>query len=111
MDHLLLKTIHVTCVAVTFVLFFGRGVLMLVDSPLLEARFLRIAPHVNDTLLLGSALWMAAIGRQYLFEESWLTAKLVALIVYICAGMIALSHGRTKRLRDGRINGAAVLIP
>jgi uncharacterized membrane protein SirB2 len=99
MDYPLLKIIHITCVAVTFVLFFGRGVLMLVDSPLLKARFLRIAPHVNDTLLLGSALWMAVISRQYPFAESWLTAKLVALIVYICAGMIALSHGRTKHSR------------
>jgi len=99
MDYLLLKTIHIACVAVTAVLFFGRGVLMLIDSPLLRTRFLRIAPHVIDTLLLGSALWMAVISRQYPFAESWLTAKLVALIVYICAGMIALSHGRTRRTR------------
>jgi len=100
MDYLQLKTIHITCVAVTFVLFSGRGVLMLVDSPLLKARFLRIVPHVNDTLLLGSALWMAIISGHYPFAESWLTAKLVALIVYICLGMIALSHGRTKGSRE-----------
>ena len=99
MDYLLLKTLHITCVVVTFVLFTGRGVLMFIDSRLLKARFLRIAPHVNDTLLLGSALWMAVISRQYPFVESWLTAKLVALVVYIGAGMIALSHGRTKRSR------------
>ena len=99
MDYLQLKTIHVTCVAVTFVLFLGRGMLMLADSPLLKARFLRIAPHLNDTLLLGSALWMMAISRHYPFAESWLTAKLAALIVYIGAGMIALSHGRTRGSR------------
>jgi uncharacterized membrane protein SirB2 len=99
MDYLLLKIIHITCVAITFVLFCGRGMLMVVDSPLLKAPVLRIAPHVNDTLLLGSALWMAVISRQYPFAQGWLTAKLVALIVYICAGMIALSHGRTKRSR------------
>lgn len=99
MEYLLLKTIHVTCVAVTFVLFFGRGALMLVDSPLLKTRFLRIAPHVNDTLLLGSALWMAVISSQYPFAENWLTAKLAALVVYICAGLIALSYRRSKRQR------------
>ena len=98
MDYLLLKTIHIACVVVTFVLFFGRGVLMLAGSPLLKAPFLRIAPHVNDTLLLGSALWMTA-SRHDPFAETWLTAKLVALIVYIGAGMIALSYGRTKRSR------------
>jgi uncharacterized membrane protein SirB2 len=99
MDYLLLKTLHVTCVAVTFTLFFGRGVLMFMDSPLLKARVLRIAPHVNDTLLLGSAIWMAAVSRQYPFAEAWLTAKLLALMVYIGAGMIALSYGRTRRVR------------
>lgn len=99
MDYPLLKTIHVTCVAVTFVLFFGRGVLMLADSPLLKAQFLRIAPHVNDTLLLGSGLWMALISRQLSFSEGWLTAKLAALAVYVCAGLIALSQGRTRRSR------------
>ncbi len=99
MDYLLLKTIHMTCAAVTFMLFFGRGVLMLMDSPLLKARVLRIAPHVNDTLLLGSAIWMATVSRQYPLAEAWLTAKLVALIVYIGAGMIALSYGRTRRVR------------
>lgn len=99
MNYALLKTIHVTCVAITFLLFFGRGALMLADSPLLTARLLRVAPHVNDTLLLGSAIWMAAISGQYPFAEGWLTAKLVALIAYIGAGMIGISYGRTKRTR------------
>jgi uncharacterized membrane protein SirB2 len=99
MDYTALKIIHVSCVVVTFALFFGRGVLMLADSPLLNARLFRIAPHVNDTVLLGSAIWMTVITRQYPFAENWLTAKLVALLVYIGAGTIALSRGRTKRTR------------
>lgn len=99
LDYLLPKAIHISCVAITLTLFLGRGVLMLMDSPLLKARFLRIAPHVNDTLLLGSAIWLAVISRQYPFPEGWLTAKLGAMLLYICAGTIALSHGRTKRVR------------
>jgi uncharacterized membrane protein SirB2 len=99
MDYTALKIIHVSCVAVSFALFFGRGLLMLADSPRLNARLLRIAPHVNDTLLLASAIWMAVITRQYPFAENWLTAKLVALVIYIGVGMIALSRGRTKRTR------------
>lgn len=99
MDFLLLKTVHVSCVVITFALFVGRGVLMLADSPRRGARLLRIAPHVNDTVLLGSAVWMALISHRYPFVEGWLTAKLVALVVYIGAGMLALSYGRTKRVR------------
>jgi len=99
MDYSLLKTVHVSCVVITFVLFSGRGVLMLQDSPLLKGRFLRIAPHVIDTLLLGSAIWMALISRQYPFAEDWLTAKVLGLVAYICAGMIALSPRRGRRAR------------
>ena len=99
MDYALLKAVHVTCVGVTFALFFGRGLLMLADSPLLGNRLLRVAPHVNDTLLLASAIWMAVASRQYPFVEGWLTAKLVALIVYIGLGTVALSRGRARRAR------------
>ena len=99
MDYALLKAVHVTCVGVTFALFVGRGVLMFTDSPLLGARLLRIAPHVIDTLLLASAIWMAVASRQYPFVEGWLTAKVIALLAYIGLGSIALSHGRTKRVR------------
>ncbi len=99
MDYALLKAVHLACVGATFALFFGRGVLMLADSPLLRTRLLRVAPHVIDTLLLASAIWMAVASRQYPFVEGWLTAKLIALLAYIGLGAIALSHGRTKRIR------------
>ena len=97
----MLKIIHISCVAITGALFFGRGLLMLAESPLRKARVLRIVPHVNDTLLLASALWMAAKSSQYPFVDAWLTAKLLALIAYIGIGMIALSNstGRTRRVR------------
>jgi len=99
MDYGLLKTIHVASVLITFTLFFGRGLLMLNDSALLGARWLRIVPHVNDTVLLGSAIWMAVLSHQYPFVNAWLTAKLAALVVYIGTGTIALSGKRTKRVR------------
>ena len=99
MDYALLKAVHVTCVGVTFALFFGRGLLMLADSPLLGNRLLGVGPLLYDTLLLASAIWMAVASRQYPFVEGWLTAKLVALIVYIGLGTVALSRGRTRRAR------------
>jgi len=99
MDYSLLKAVHVTCVGLTFALFFGRGLLMLTDSPLLRSRLLRIAPHVIDTLLLASAIGMAVASRQYPFVEGWLTAKLIALFAYIGLGSIAISRGRTRRAR------------
>ncbi|MBI4293318.1 MAG: SirB2 family protein [Betaproteobacteria bacterium] len=99
MEYSLLKKIHVACVAINCVLFVGRGVLMLAEAPLLRNRALRIVPHVNDTLLLASAVWMALLSRSYPFYEGWLTAKLIALLAYIGLGTVALSYGRSKRTR------------
>ncbi len=72
---------------------------MLVDSPRLERPWVRIVPHVNDTLLLVSAVTMAALIQQYPFVDGWLTAKILALLAYIGLGTVALKRGRTKTVR------------
>jgi len=69
------------------------------DSPLLARRWLRVAPHVVDTALLASALWLAWASHQYPFVQGWLTAKVLALFAYIALGSIALRHGRSRRGR------------
>ncbi len=72
---------------------------MLRDSAMLQARWVKVAPHVIDTLLLGSAISMAVISAQYPFALDWLTAKLAGLLVYILCGTMALKRGRTKGQR------------
>jgi uncharacterized membrane protein SirB2 len=79
--------------------FAARGVLMLRESPWLNARFVRVAPHVVDTVLLGSAAWLAWFLQQYPLVHGWLTAKVVGLLAYIGFGMVALRMGRTRRTR------------
>lgn len=99
MDYATLQAIHVTCAMLSIAGFVVRGALMFGDSPLLRARFVRIAPHVVDTALLASALLLAWRSTQYPFGQSWLTAKVVALFAYIALGSVALSRGRTRRVR------------
>ena len=94
-----LKHIHVGAVIISFVLFFLRGVWMLRDSQQLRQRWVKIFPHVIDSVLLISALWLAVLIHQYPFVHAWLTAKVVGLILYIILGMLALRWGRTKRIR------------
>jgi uncharacterized membrane protein SirB2 len=72
---------------------------MMRDSTMLQRRWVRVAPHVIDTLLLGSALSMAVISAQYPFALDWLTAKLAGLLVYILCGTMALKRARTKKQR------------
>ena len=99
MDYSALKTIHIACVIASYALFFVRGVWMIGESALLQRRWVRIAPHVIDTVLLASAIALAVMIRQYPFVEPWLTAKVMGLVVYIGLGMIALRRGKSKRMR------------
>lgn len=99
MAYSLLKQLHLTTIAITLALFVLRGIWMMTASPRLQARWVRIVPHVNDTLLLISGFGLAIMLGQYPLVDGWLTAKLVALIVYIVLGTVALKRGRTKRMR------------
>lgn len=94
-----IKTIHVTCVVLSFTGFFIRGIWMLRDSTLLQQRWVKTAPHVVDTVLLVSAIVLAVQFRFSPLEQPWLMAKIIALLVYIGAGMVALRFGRNKSER------------
>lgn len=93
------KLIHVTSVAISISGFFVRGLWMLADSPRLRARWVRIAPHVVDTILLASAIYLAVTIQQYPGVNQWLTAKVVGLVVYVVLGSIGLKRGRNKQVR------------
>lgn len=99
MSYLALKYVHVACVILSYALFFVRGVWMIRESQLLARRWVKIVPHVIDTVLLVSAIALAVMIRQYPFVDPWLTAKVLGLVVYIGLGMIALRRGRTRRAR------------
>ena len=106
-SYLVAKNLHVGSVILSLGGFAARGVLMMTGSPLLNTRLVRIAPHVVDTALLASALWLAWLLRQYPFVHGWLTAKVIGLVVYIVLGAIALRRGRTRGIRIAAFVGAA----
>jgi len=89
------KQVHVAAVVLSWAFFFARGVWMIADSPRLGARWVRIAPHVNDTILLVAALYLAT----FFGLQPWIVAKLAALVAYILIGMVAIRHGRPKAVR------------
>ena len=93
------KYLHLAAVALSFTLFVLRGVWMMIDSAQLGRRWVRVLPHVNDTVLLAAGVWLAFMLRVAPGPSPWLTAKIVALLVYIGLGMLALRPGRAKRVR------------
>lgn len=98
-DPFILKSIHVTCVASSYVLFVLRGIWMLRDSTILRQRWIRIVPHVVDTVLLASAITLAWQYALSPLETPWLAVKILALLLYIAMGSIALKRGKTRRTR------------
>ncbi len=97
--YMAFKHAHMTFALLSGIFFFVRGVWMLVDSPLLAQRWVKIVPHVIDTLLLACAIVLMVQIQQYPFVHGWLTAKVLALVLYIVAGTIAIKRGKTKAIR------------
>ena len=99
MNYLVVKHLHITLAVTSGSFFLLRGIWMLLDSSMLQRRWVKVVPHVVDTLLLTTALILVFWSGQYPFVQAWLTAKVVALIVYIGLGTMALKRGRTKAAR------------
>ena len=97
--YIFIKYIHIITALLSISGFLLRGLWMLQESPMLQRRPAKILPHVNDTLLLGSALVLMFMSAQYPFVLDWLTAKVLALLVYILLGMVALRWGRTRGVK------------
>ena len=101
-----LKSVHVGCAAISIVLFTVRGVWRMTAQERLARRWVRIVPHVVDTLLLASAIALASMLGGAPFADGWLTAKVAGLLVYIVLGTIALKRGRTPGVRAAAFAGA-----
>ena len=107
--YLVLKHFHMTCAGASLFLFLLRGAWMYSRSDRLKSTFARIVPHVVDTFLLASGVGLMVITRQYPLQQSWLTAKLIGLVIYIVLGTIALRRGRTPAVRGAAFVAAVAV--
>ena len=106
MNYLVVKHLHITFAVISGSFFLLRGIWMLLDSSMLQRRWVKVVPHGVDTLLLTTAVVMVFWSGQYPFVQSWLTAKLIALIAYIGLGTMALKRGKTRAVRTGALFAA-----
>lgn len=94
----MIKAVHVALAYLTVAGFLLRAFWALSGSPLRERKWVRIAPHVVDSLLLVFGVLLAY--RLSLSPLSgWLAAKLVGLFAYIGFGVLTLrASGRSLQL-------------
>jgi uncharacterized membrane protein SirB2 len=90
-----IRLVHITCVALSGSLFCLRGLMRMAGIPAANHRVLRFTSYVVDTTLLVAAIKLALILHQYPFTDSWLTTKLLLLVLYIVLGTFALKRART----------------
>lgn len=98
-SYILIKMLHVSCAALSFIGFFIRGIGKLRHASFMDARWIKIAPHLIDTVLLVSAIALVMIVQQYPGQAGWIDAKITGLLVYIGLGMVAFKAKVSDRTR------------
>jgi uncharacterized membrane protein SirB2 len=94
----LLKLIHVSCAALSISGFFYRGMLKFYAPQRLQRKWLKITPHVVDTLLLVSAIMLMVQESLYPTTQPWILTKIILLVFYIGLGLMTLRFAKTRRV-------------
>jgi uncharacterized membrane protein SirB2 len=93
--YLPIKYSHTSLAMLSLLGFMIRGWWAIRGAALLQQRWVRIAPHLIDTLLLISAILLMIILRQHPGNQDWIAAKLIALVIYIGFGTLAIKRAPT----------------
>ncbi|MCP1660590.1 SirB2 family protein [Neisseria perflava] len=98
MQYLIVKHSHMFFVAITILLFNIRAFMLWrkPENPL--AGIWKVLPHLNDTMLLFTGLWLMKITGFTPFNAPWLAAKIFLLLVYIGLGVVVMR----SRPRSGK---------
>ena len=91
--------VHMSCAILSLTLFIWRGTMMWIGRPLQKKMWRRTLPDGVDTLLLVTGITMAVLIGASPMADSWLAAKLIALLVYIGLGTVAFRFGRTMLVK------------
>jgi uncharacterized membrane protein SirB2 len=88
-----------TLAVLSISLFTLRFAWTLANSAKLQAKWVKITPHVIDTFLLAIGVVMAVQYSMNPMEQLWLGEKLLAVIAYIFTGYYTLKLARNKSMQ------------
>jgi uncharacterized membrane protein SirB2 len=91
----IVKIIHVTAAFLSIGGFTLRGIWSIRVSNQLQKKWVKITHHIVDTVFLLSGITLAVQIGQYPFVHSWLTVKVLGLLVYILLGFAVLRFAKT----------------
>jgi len=93
------KHLHMTLAVLSISLFTLRFVWTLANSAKLQAKWVKITPHIVDTFLLTIGVIMAVQYSMNPIEQLWLGEKLLAILAYIFTGYYTLKLARNKLMQ------------
>jgi uncharacterized membrane protein SirB2 len=104
-----IKHLHVTLAYLTVIGFVTRALLSLSGPSVLQQRWIKVAPHMIDTLLLAAGITLAALYRMSPLVHTWLGMKILALLLYIALGIVAF-RARSLAVRLLALAGALLTV-
>jgi uncharacterized membrane protein SirB2 len=90
------KHLHMTVAVISVALFTLRFAWLLLNSDKLNRKWVKVLPHIVDTLLLGIGIAMVVKLAINPMEHLWLLEKLLAVLAYIFTGYYTLKLARTR---------------
>ena len=91
MQYLIVKHSHMVFVSITIILFNLRFWMLAARPQKPLPGILKAMPHINDTMLLFTGLWLMKITHFTPFgNANWLGVKLLLVLAYIAIGIITL---------------------
>jgi uncharacterized membrane protein SirB2 len=93
MPYLAIKHFHVAIAGLALLFYLLRGVLMILDSPWLASKSMRVLPHVFYTLLVLAGAALATLSGQW--GQGWIWLKLALLVAFVALGFFAFRPAST----------------
>ncbi|MFD2168368.1 SirB2 family protein [Thalassotalea euphylliae] len=94
-----MKHFHMLLAIISISLFTLRFVWLLKESDMLSRKWVKITPHVIDTLLLTIGITMAIKLAINPAEQLWLAEKIIAIFAYIFTGLYTLKLARNRMMQ------------
>jgi uncharacterized membrane protein SirB2 len=93
------KHLHITLAVISISLFTLRFAWLMLNSQQLNRKWVKITPHIIDTLLIIIGVMMVVQLSINPLEQLWLAEKMLALIAYIFTGLYTLKFARNRMMK------------
>ncbi|MDO9139918.1 MAG: SirB2 family protein [Methylobacter sp.] len=86
----MIKMLHLIFILLSISSFVGRVYLAEKKPDMLEQKWIKIGPHIINSLLLITGFTLVFQGSWLSGEFGWIVAKIIALLGYIGLGLVAI---------------------